>query len=169
MFTSDWLAVTGPQTLRFFFERLRDVSEDSGAPDSELLYNASLLAHFASTSASSTEHFPATPTSLATIFDAFVMDRSGHVDPEILEAGASQCLLMTGFFCRQIRRRHNVDWYAALGASYFRQAAERASDRDRARMMRVMAGRFDFWRYQQDRLARELRDLPFLLFHERLH
>jgi hypothetical protein len=27
-----------------------------------------------------------------------------------------------------------------------------------------MAGRFDFWRYQQDRLARELRDLPFLLF-----
>ena len=54
MFTSDWLAVSSPQALRFFFERLKDVSEESGAPEGELLYNASLLAHFASTSASST-------------------------------------------------------------------------------------------------------------------
>jgi hypothetical protein len=169
MYTSDWLAVTGPQALRFFFERLRDVSEDSGAPEGELLYNASLLAHFASTSATSTTDFPAAPTDLTSFFDTFVMDRSGHVDPDILEAGASQCLLLTGFFCRQVRRRHNVDWYAALGAGYFRQAAERASDRDRARMMRVMAGRFDFWRYQQDRLARELRDLPFLILQKNLH
>jgi len=65
-----------------------------------------------------------------------------------------------------VRRRHNVGWYAALGASYYRQAAERAADRDRARMMRVMAGRFEFWRYQQDRLARELQDQPLLLFKE---
>jgi hypothetical protein len=166
MYTSDWLAVTGPQALRFFFERLRDVSEESGAPEGELLYNASLLAHFASTSTSSTETFPATPTSLTVVFDSFVMDRSGHLDPDILEAGASQCLLLTGFFCRQLRHRHNVEWYAALGAGYFRQAAERAQDRDRARMMRVMAGRFEYWRYQQDRLARELRDQTLLLFKQ---
>ena len=164
MFTSDWLAVSGSQALRFFFERLKDVSEERGAPEGELLYNASLLAHFASTSASSTDDFPAAPTSLTTIFDTFVLDRSGHADPAILEAGASQCLLLTGFFCRQVRRRHNVDWYASLGAGYFRLAAERTTDRDRARMMRVMAGRFEFWRYQQDRLARELQDLPLLLF-----
>jgi hypothetical protein len=164
MFTRDWLAVSGPQALRFFFERLKDVSEESGAPESELLYNASLLAHFASTSAASTEDFPASPTSLATVFDTFVLDRSRHVDPDILEAAASQCLLLTGFFCRQVRRRHNVDWYARLGAGYYRDAARLATDRDRARMMRVMAGRFDFWRYQQDRLARELEEVPLLLF-----
>jgi hypothetical protein len=31
-------------------------------------------------------------------------------------------------------------------------------------MMLTMAARFDFWRRQQSRLARELRDLPRLLF-----
>ena len=164
MFTREWLAVDAGQALRFFFERLKDVSENSGAPDSELLYNASMLAHFATTSAASIEHFPATPTSLTQVFDVFVTDRSGHLDPDLLEAGASQCLILTGFFCRQLRRRHNVDWYASLGAGYYRQAARRSADRDRARMMRVMAGRFEFWRYQQDRLARELREDPFLLF-----
>ena len=169
MLTREWLAVSRSQALRFFFERLKDVSEDSGAPQGELLYNASLLAHFATTSASSAETFPTTPTSLSTIFDVFVMDRSGHADPDLLEAGASQCLLLTGFFCRQLRRRHNVDWYAAIGAGYYRQAAERAADRDRARMMRVMAGRFEFWRYQQDRLARELGDEPLLILTQSRH
>jgi hypothetical protein len=123
-----------------------------------------MLAHFASTSAASTDDFPAAPTGLTNVFDTFVLDRSRHNDPDILEAAASQCLLLTGFFCRQVRRRHNVEWYARLGAGYFRQAARRANDWERARMMRVMAGRFDFWRYQQDRLARELRDQPFLIF-----
>ena len=164
MVTRDWLAVTGGQALRFFFERLKDVSEDSGAPQGELLYNASLLAHFATTSTSSVDHFPSTPTSLTTVFDVFVMDRSRHVDPDLMEAAASQCLLLTGFFGRQLRRRHNLDWYAALGSGYYREAARLAADRDRARMMFVMGARFDFWRYQQARLASELRDVPRLLF-----
>ncbi len=169
MFNREWLAVGGSQALRFFFERLRDVSEDSGAPQGELLYNASLLAHYASSSTTSTEHFPRSPSGLTTVFDVFVMDRSGQMDPDLMEAAASQCLLLTGFFSRQLRRRHNLAWYAALGAGYFRLAAERAADRERARMMRVMSGRFDFWRYQQDRLARELQDQPFLLFYKSVH
>ena len=163
MFTRDWLAVSGPQALRFFFERLKDVSEESNVPEGELLYNASMLAHFASTSSASTEDFPAAPTSLTAIFDTFVLDRSGHRDPDILEAAASQCLLLTGFFCRQVRRRHNVDWYARIGAGYYREAAKYATDWERARMMRVMAGRFEFWRYQQDRLARDLRESRLLI------
>ena len=43
----DWLAVTSGQALRFFFERLQDVSDADHPPAGELLYNASLLAHFA--------------------------------------------------------------------------------------------------------------------------
>ncbi len=164
MVTRDWLAVTGGQALRFFFERLKDVSEDSGAPQGELLYNASLLAHFATTSTSSTDHFPSTPTSLTAVFDVFVMDRSRHVDPDLMEAAASQCLLLTGFFGRQLRHRHNIEWYAALGAGYYRDAARLTADRERARMMFVMGGRFHFWRHQQARLASELRDVPKLLF-----
>lgn len=162
MNSQPWLAVTNGQVLRFFFEHLRDVSEHDDAPESEVLYNASVLAHFATTSTGSTE-FPNTPTSLAGVFDLYVLDRSHHADGAILEAAGSQCLLLTGFFGAQSARRHNVDWYASLGARFYGQASALSNDRARAAMMRTMAARFAFWRRQQAALARELRELPQLL------
>jgi hypothetical protein len=150
--------------MRFFFERLKDVAPPDSTPRSELLYNASLLAHYASTSTASTTMFPPTPRSLGTVFDVFVLDQSQHVDPEILEAAGSQCLLLTGFFGDQLRRRHNIRWYASLGAGFYIRAGALGGDPQRARMMNAMAGRFEFWRVQQARLARELRDVPRLLF-----
>ena len=157
-----WLAVTNGQALRFFFEHLRDVTDDEGALEPELLYNASVLAHFATTS-SACHEFPATPSSLSTVFDLFVLDRSQHADPEIMEAAAAQCLLLTGFFGAQLKGRYNLDWYATLGASFYDQAAHAGADRGRARMMHTMAVRFAFWRRQQARLAKELHDLPLLM------
>jgi hypothetical protein len=157
-----WLAVTEGHALRFFFEHLRDVTELDRAPEPELLYNASVLAHFATTSAASVE-FPGAPSSLDTVFNLFVLDRSQHADPEIMEAAAGQCLLLTGFFGAQLRDRHNVDWYATLGAGFFGQAADHLADRARAAMMRTMAARFAFWRRQQAKLAQELHDRPMLV------
>ena len=157
-----WLAVTQGHALRFFFEHLRDVTDLHRAPEPELLYNASVLAHFATTSAASTE-FPGTPVTLETVFSLFVMDRSQHGDPEIMEAAAAQCLLLTGFFGTQLRARHNVEWFATLGAGFFGQAAKRQGDPARSRLMRSMAAHFPFWRRQQAKLARELHDGPLLL------
>jgi hypothetical protein len=160
-----WLAVTTQQTLRFFFERLRDVSEDGHPPRSELLYNASVLAHFATTStASSSTSLPA-PTSLVTVFDLFVLDRSLHADAEIMESAGAQCLLLTGFFGDQHRRRHNVKWYASLGAGFYASAAQLHRHRERAKMMTAMSEHFDFWRQTQARLAVELREDSKLLLH----
>jgi len=163
-----WLAVTNAQALRFFFERLKDVSDDEGAPTNELLYNASVLAHFATTSTSSSATFPPCPTSLTMVFDVFVLDRSHHVDPDIMEGAAAQCLLLTGFFQDQLKARHNVDWYASLGAGFYNQAAQLGGDPERTRMMEAMALRFGFWRRQQQRLANDLRDQPRLLFQRPL-
>jgi hypothetical protein len=163
MYPRQWLAVSNGQALQFFFERLKDVSEDTGASGAELLYNASVLAHFATTSTASTSAFPSSPAALDTVFDVFVLDRSQHRDPELMEAAASQCLILTGFFGGQLKRRHNVEWYASLGASFYDQAAQLGRDRERARMMSGMAARFEFWRRQQARLARELREQPLLL------
>jgi hypothetical protein len=159
----DWLAVTNAQALRFFFERLKDVTDIEEPPTEELLYNASVLAHFATTSTRSTPTFPSTPADLTMMFDLFVLDRSQHSDPEIMEAAASQCLLLTGFFGDQMKRRHNISWYAALGAGFYDSAAHHNSDRTRARMMITMAARFEFWRRQQQRLAKELRDVTRLI------
>jgi hypothetical protein len=163
-----WLGVTNSHALRFFYEHLRDVTEQSSASSSELLYNASVLAHFATTSTGSSE-FPCSPGSLTVVFEIFVLDRSENHDPEVLEAAASQCLLLTGFFNDQLKRRHNVDWYASLGAGFYDHAAHCGHDRQRTRMMLAMASRFDFWRRQQTRLARELRDLPMLLFRRQVN
>lgn len=163
MLQGDWLAVTSGQALRFFFERLQDVSDADRPPAGELLYNASLLAHFASTSTTSGEGFPPSPTNLRAIFELFVLDQSGHADPEIMEAAGSQCLLLTGFFRDQVAGRHNVRWYAALGAGFYDQAGRLTTDATRGRMMRAMSVHFDFWRHQQGRLARELRDAPRLI------
>ncbi len=158
----DWLGVSHQQALRFFFERLKDVSEDSDTPANELLYNASVLAHFATTSTASME-FPATPVSLTTVFDLFVLDRSLHREADIVEAAAGQCLLLTGFFRDQLKARHNIRWYATLGAGFFDRAAHDHPDRARARMLHTMALRFEFWRLQLYRLAVELRDEPRLI------
>ena len=163
MNTGDWFAVTKEQALRFFFERLRDVTDTSSTPTNELLYNASMLAHFATTSTTSAETFPATPASLSTVFDVFVLDCSHHADPELAEAAAAQCLLLTGFFQDQQRHRHNVDWYASLGSDFYAAAAALAQDRTRAGMMQTMARKFGMWRACQHRLATELRDEPRLL------
>jgi len=154
-----WLAVTQGQALRFFFEHLRDVTDESYVPEPELLYNASVLAHYAITSTASMD-FPGAPTSLNTFFDLFVLDRSQHADPEVMEAAASQCLLLTGFFGSQMQRRHNINWYASLGASFYDQAAGASKDRSRAIVMHSMARRFSFWRERQAFLAKELHELP---------
>jgi hypothetical protein len=163
MDSRDWLAVTASQALRFFFENLKDVSEESEPPADELLYNASVLAHFASTSTASQADFPPCPTGLGLICDLFVLDRSQHADPEIMEAAGAQCLLLTGFFQDQMKARHNVRWYAALGMGFYAQAAHHRADRVRSRMMETMAARFEFWRRQQHRLAHELRDMAHLI------
>jgi hypothetical protein len=62
-----------------------------------------------------------------------------------------------------LRRRHNLAWYASLGAGFYDQAAHHETDRTRSKMMLAMARHFEFWRRQQNRLAHELRDAPMLL------
>lgn len=158
-----WLGVTQKQALQFFFEHLKDLSDGDGASEEELLYNASVLAHFATTSTSVSSAFPPAASSLTSVLEVFVLDRSQHADASIMEAAAAQCLLLTGFFGDQLRHRHNVDWFAAIGAGFFDRAAHHGSDQARVRMMESMADHFDYWRSRQRRLARELRDRPRLL------
>jgi hypothetical protein len=153
-----WLGVTSRQAFQFFIEHLRDVTDEDGTPTNELLYNASVLAHFATTSTASEDTFPSAPASLATVFDLFVMDRSATRDPDIMEIAGAQCLLLTGFFRDQQKHRHQVHWYADLGMSFYAGAASSGRDPARARLMDTMARRFDFWSVHQHRLARELRD-----------
>ena len=155
------LAVDERRALEFFVVCLRDVSE----PDvdrQELLYNASVLAHYAQVSVHGTVDLPA-PTDLGTVFDNFVADPAFVDDGLIMETAAAQCLLLTGFFENQMRRRHNIRWYAELGAGFFTRAASRQSSSQKAQLLVMLARHFEPWRQRHARLGRELREQPYLL------
>jgi hypothetical protein len=155
------LAVDSRKALEFFATGLQDVSEPS-VDRQELLYNASVLAHYAQVSTASDTDFP-TPAALASVFDNFVAAPDGTIDADLLETAGTHCLLMAGFFEDQMKRRHNVRWYAQLGATFYFRAARREASATRATLLDTMSRHFEPWRARHARLSRELRATPFLL------
>jgi hypothetical protein len=71
--------------------------------------------------------------------------------------------MLAGFFEDQMRHRHNIRWYAQLGAGFLRQAAVLEPSPHKAQLLGTVASRFEAWRQRHARLGRELRDQPFLL------
>ena len=155
------LATDHRQALEFFFLGLQDVSEPT-FDRQELLYNASVLAHYAQVSTQSDVDVP-TPVNLSVVFDHFVSDTTLLYDGLMMETAGAQCLLLAGFFEDQMRRRHNIRWYAELGASFFSRAALQEPSAHKARLLDTIGRRFEPWRQRYARLSRELRDQPYLL------
>jgi hypothetical protein len=155
------LAIDHRQTLEFFVLRLRDISEPT-VDRQELLYNASLLAHYAQVSTRPDADVPA-PADLSEVFDHFVSDTTLLHDSMMMETAGAQCLLLAGFFEDQMRRRHNIRWYAELGAGFFSRAALQERSQHKARLLDAIARGFESWRRRHAQLSRELRDQPYLL------
>ena len=135
------LATDHRQTLEFFIVGLRDVSEPT-VDQQELLYNASVLAHYAQVSTRADVDWPA-PANLSVVFDHFVSDTTLLHDSLMMETAGAQCLLLAGFFEDQMRRRHNIRWYAALGSGFFSQAAVHERSSRKARLLDAIARRFE--------------------------
>lgn len=157
----DLLTTDHRQTLEFFFQGLRDLSEPE-VDRQEVLYNASVLAHYAQVSTQAGSDLP-TPANLSAVFDSFVFDTSLIDDSAMMETAAAQCLLLAGFFEDQMRGRHNIRWYAQLGASFFSRAAANERSTPKAKLFDTMSRRFEPWRQRHAQLSRELRDQPYLL------
>jgi hypothetical protein len=155
------LAVDQRRALEFFVVCLKDVSEGD-VDRQELLYNASVLAHYAQVSIHANIDLPA-PRDLSAIFDQFVADTTLIDDSEIMETAGAQCLVLTGFFEDQMRQRYNIRWYAELGAGFFNRAAARQPSSQRSKLLVMLARHFEPWRQRHARLGRELRDQPYLL------
>jgi hypothetical protein len=92
-----------------------------------------------------------------------VSDTTLRHDNSMMETAGAQCLLLAGFFEDQMRRRHNIRWYAELGASFFSRAALHERSPPKARLLGAMARGFEPWRRRHAQLSRELRDEPYLL------
>jgi hypothetical protein len=157
----DLLAVDHRRAFEFFVVGLRDVAEGEVDRD-ELLYNASVLAHYSQVSTASDSDFPA-PANLAFVFDQFVLGTEFAADGATMEVAGAQCLLLAGFFEDQMRGRFNLTWYATLGAGFFRRAAAHESSSRKAELLDKVGRHFEPWRQTHARLGRELRDRPYLL------
>src|SRR5437016_2907666 len=149
------LATDHRQALEFFVLGLQDVSEPT-VDRQELLYNASVLAHYAQVSTQADVDVPA-PANLSAVFDHFVFDTTLLHDSLMMETAGAQCLLLAGFFEDQMRQRHNIRWYAQLGAGFFSRAALYQPSPHKARLLDAIAKRFEPWRQRHARLGRELR------------
>lgn len=155
------LAIDHRRALEFFVVRLQDVAGPSVDRD-ELLYNASVLAHHGLVSTHADADLP-TPATLSAVFDHFVLVTTAHGDPMLMETAGAQCLLLAGFFEDQMRARHNIRWYAQLGAGFFSRAALREPSPDKARLLGAIATGFEPWRQRHAQLSRDLRAQPYLL------
>ncbi len=155
------LATDERRALEFFVVGLRDVSEPT-VDGQELLYNASVLAHYAQVSTGAIADIPA-PASLADVFDRFLGDVNVRQDAHMMETAGAQCLLLAGFFEGQMRHRHNIRWYASLGAGFFSRAALQESSPAKAQLLSALSRGFEPWRKRHARLSRELRDQAYLL------
>jgi hypothetical protein len=85
----------------------------------------------------------------------------------MMETAGAQCLVLAGFFEDQMRRRHNIRWYAELGAGFFSRAAVHEPSPHRAQLLDTLSRRFEMWRQRHAQLSRDLRDQPFLLIPPR--
>ncbi len=153
------LAVDEQRALAFFVAGLQDVSESS-VDRQELLYNASVLAHYAQVSTVSEVEMPS-PADLRSVFDNFIANTTVPLDSLMLETAAAQCLLLSGFFADQMRRRHSIAWYSQLGAGFFARAASHQLSARKAHLLTMLAQHFEPWRQRHARLSRELRDRPY--------
>ncbi len=155
------LAVDERRTLEFFFTGLSDVCE----PDvdrKEILYNASVLAHYSQVSCAHEGDDVPCPKTLMCVFDNhYNADREG--DANQFEVAACQTLLLTGFFGAQMSRRHNVRWYKEICASFFKAASRKSILQERKEFFARMSFKTGFWAERQSRLQRDLRDTPYLL------
>ena len=155
------LAVDQRRALEFFVTGLQDVSSP-GVNRQELLYNASVLAHYAQVSTLAELEMPA-PANLSAVFDTFVFNAAVPQDAQLLETAGAQCLFLTGFFEAQMRGRHDIRWYAEIGAGFFMRAAGCERTAKRARLLPMSARHFEPWRQTHARLSRELREQQYLL------
>jgi len=155
------LATNHRQALEFFIVGLQDLCEPTVDPQ-ELHYNASVLAHYALVSTQSDADWP-TPANLSVVFDHFVADTTLLRDGMMMETAGAQCLLLAGFFEDQMRQRHNIRWYAELGAGFYNRAAAQEQSPKKARLLSTIARHFEPWRQCHARLSRELRQQAYIL------
>jgi hypothetical protein len=156
------IAVDSGTALRFFAEHLRETVGTRRFREDEVLYVASILAHYSQTSRSDTMSIPSM-ANLSEVFDNFVLSTIPANDSEMLEIGGSQVLLFAGFFRDQMSRRHNVRWYDQVGQSLYERAGQHSTNPKKRELFDHLSETFPAWTVACRNLSRSFRENRLLL------
>jgi hypothetical protein len=156
------VAVDSERAFNFFLASLRESAVTERFKDDEMLYVASILAHYSQTSRFDTASMPCM-ANLSEVFDNFVLHTSRLADSEILEFGGSQVLLFAGFFRDQMRQRHNVKWYDRVGQSLYEKASQHSNNLKKRELFDRLSESFPAWTMVCRNLSRTLRENRLLL------
>jgi hypothetical protein len=154
------VAVNAERAFKFFLASLRETAVTEIYRDDEMLYVASILAHYSQTSRFDTTSMPCM-ANLSEVFDNFILQTS--TDSEVLEFGGSQILLFAGFFRDQMHRRHNVKWYDQVGQSLYEKASQHSNNPKKRELFDRLSESFPAWTVICRNLSRTLRENRLLL------
>lgn len=156
------IAVDSRQALNFFLVNLREAMGDRRVKDDEVLYVASILAHYSQTSRADTSSIPPLGN-LGEVFDHFVIQTELQHDAGMLEMGGSQVLFFAGFFRDQMARRHNVKWYDQIGQSLYGRASQHSPNPKKRDLFDRLSESFPVWTLLCRDVSRSLRENRLLL------
>lgn len=155
------LGVDHNRAFNFFLSGLADISNENKT-GGEIMYVASVLAHYSQTSVLSKD--PIGPFSnLSQVSDIFFFNNPVPNDPEILEIGGSQILLLSGFFREQMKRRYNVSWYDNIGCMFYERAASISTDKNKRELFFGLSSSLPKWNLICSRFGKECLGNRFLL------
>lgn len=156
------VGVDSQKAFHFFLSNLREATVTEKLKDAEMLYVASILAHY-----SLTPRFDATSmpcmSDLSEVFEHFVLETGANADSEILEFGGSMVLLFAGFFRDQMQARHNVKWYDQIGQSLYERAGLHSSNLKKRELFDGLSESFPAWTLVCRNVSRALRENRLLL------
>jgi hypothetical protein len=159
------LEVNQVETFNFFSSGLQDVLGGKRFDPDQMLYVASVLAHYTQIPRQSDNGMPLM-ANLDEVLDQFIVRQdplNPLTDSETLEIYGSQVLLFAGFFRDHMSRRHNVTLYDRVGQSFYARASMYSRDTKKSQLFDNLSESFPWWTGVCRDLHKNLIDGRFLL------
>jgi hypothetical protein len=171
----DLYGVTEERALNFWASNLHEAigsQQWSQICDSTGVYLASVLGHFCLQSVDrmvilSPDYSPSDLefrqfADLTQIAEFMMLQLTSAKNPLWMESAGAHILLYAGFFQRQNKNRHNIEFYSIMGRECYLMAAVGK----RKRVMKLMAADFNQYLFHLANLHRHLRESRYLIRKE---
>jgi hypothetical protein len=168
----DLYGVTEERALNFWTSHLHDVVGSqrwSQIRDSTGVYLASVLGHFClqpvdRLEALSPDYSPGDQefrqfADLTQIAELMMRQLTSARNPVWMESAGAHILLYAGFFQKQNKNRHNIEFFSAMGRNCYLMAAVGK----REKMMKLMAAEFHQYLVHLAELHQHLRESRYLI------